>query len=255
MVQPEGDLITNKDMMRAYKAGIKQGLLPNEEFVTVVPIDFRINEKTIMKDPKGFPAKTLLGRAMMVTTPKKNVYSVASVIESLGIELSDISVGSESDISIFRNDNIDKSIGVVVNIGAEITSVSLYSKSIPVRTKIIGAGGKDIDEEIAYTYHISLKEARRVKETFALAHTRNAGVNDVYETLDAQSKRIMISQKDVSQIVLDRLNGILELVKKEIDDLTSKPIQYIIVTGGMSNMLDIEYCLRDNFGNLRVKVK
>lgn len=255
MVQPEGDLITNKDMMRAYKAGIKQGLLPNEEFVTVVPIDFRINEKTIMKDPKGFPAKTLLGRAMMVTTPKKNVYSVASVIESLGIELSDISVGSESDISIFRNDNIDKSIGVVVNLGAEITSVSLYSKSIPVRTKIIGAGGKDIDEEIAYTYHISLKEARRVKETFALAHTRNAGVNDVYETLDAQGKRIMISQKDVSQIVLDRLNGILELVKKEIDDLTSKPIQYIIVTGGMSNMLDIEYCLRDNFGSLASKGK
>ena len=247
-VQPEGDLITNKDMMRAYKAGIKQGLLPNEEFVTVVPIDFRINEKTIMKDPKGFPAKTLLGRAMMVTTPKKNVYSVASVIESLGIELSDISVGSESDISIFRNDNIDKSIG---------TSVSLYSKSIPVRTKIIGAGGKDIDEEIAYTYQISLKEARRVKETFALAHTRNAGANDVYETLDAKGKRIMISQKDVSQIVLDRLNGILEHVKKEIDDLTSKPIQYIIVTGGMSmsNMLDIEYCLRDNFGSLASKGK
>ena len=142
-----------------------------------------------------------------------------------------------------------------MNLGAEITSVSLYSKSIPVRTKIIGAGGKDIDEEIAYTYHISLKEARRVKETFALAHTRNAGVNDVYETLDAQGKRIMISQKDVSQIVLDRLNGILELVKKEIDDLTSKPIQYIIVTGGMSNMLDIEYCLRDNFGSLASKGK
>ena len=208
-----------------------------------------------MKDPKGFPGKKLMGRAMMVTTPKKNVYSVASVIESLGIELSDISVGSESDISIFRNDNIDKSIGVVVNLGAEITSVSLYSKSIPVRTKIIGAGGKDIDDEIAYTYQISLKEARRVKETFALAHTRNAGANDVYETLDAKGKRIMISQKDVSQIVLDRLNGILELVKKEIDDLTSKPIQYIIVTGGMSNMLDIEYCLRDNFGSLASKGK
>ena len=46
-----------------------------------------------------------------------------------------------------------------------------------------------------------------------------------------------------------------QLVKKEIDDLTSKPIQYIIVTGGMSNMLDIEYCLRDNFGSLASKGK
>ena len=254
-VQPEGDLITNKDIMNIYKAGIKQNILPNEEFVTAVPIDFRINEKTIMKDPKGFPGKSLLGRAMMITTPKKNVYSVASVIESLGVELADISVGSECDMSCFRNEEIDKRIGVVINIGAEITSVSLYSKSIPVRTKIIGAGGKDVDEEIAYTYHISLKNARRVKETFALAHVHNAGANDVYETLDVNGKTIQIRQKDVSEIVSSRLNEMFELIKNEINSLTNKPIQYIIVTGGMSNMLDIEYCLRENFGSIASKGK
>lgn len=192
---------------------------------------------------------------MMITTPKKNVYSVASVIESLGVELADISVGSECDISCFRNEEIDKRIGVVINIGAEITSVSLYSKSIPVRTKIIGAGGKDVDEEIAYTYHISLKNARRVKETFALAHVHNAGANDVYETLDVNGKTIQIRQKDVSEIVSSRLNEMFELIKNEINSLTNKPIQYIIVTGGMSNMLDIEYCLRENFGSIASKGK
>ena len=40
----------------SYKAGIKANLMPNEEFITVVPIDFKINGKTIMKNPKGFPA-------------------------------------------------------------------------------------------------------------------------------------------------------------------------------------------------------
>ena len=111
--------------------------MPNEEFVTVVPIDFKINGKTVMKDPKGFPGKKLMGRAMMVTTPKKNVYSVVSIIESLGIEIVDISVESIGDMNCFRTETLDKGISAIINVGADITTVSLYNKSIPVITKII----------------------------------------------------------------------------------------------------------------------
>ena len=240
-----GDLITSHDMINSYKAGIRSNLLPNDEFVTVVPIDFKINGKTIMKDPKGFPGKRLMGRAMMVTTPKKNVYSVASLLESLGIEIVDISVGSVGDISCFKNESLDKSISAIINIGSDITMVSLYNKSIPVSTKIIGAGGKDIDRDLAYMYKISVDEARKIKENFALAHVRNADKLDVYETLNNDNVKIKINQLSASEVVMSRINEILTLAKNELNDLTNKPIQYIIVTGGMSNMLDFEYCIHE----------
>ena len=240
-----GDLITAHDMINSYKAGIKANLLLNEEFVTVVPIDFKINGKTVMKDPKGFPGKKLLGRAMMVTTPKKNVYSVASIIESLGVEIVDISVGSIGDINCFRNENLDKNISAVINIGSDITSVSLYNKSIPVSTKIIGAGGADIDKDLAYMYKIDVKEARKIKENFALAHKRNADKFDVYETVNTDGVKIKINGEAASEVVMSRINEILTLAKNELNDLTNKPIQYIIVTGGMSNMLDFEYCIHE----------
>ena len=240
-----GDLITSRDMMNSYKAGIRSNLMPNEEFVTVVPIDFKINGKTVMKDPKGFPGKKLMGRAMMVTTPKKNVYSVASIIESLGIEIVDISVGSIGDINCFRNSDLDKSISAVINVGSDITAVSLYNKSIPVSTKIIGAGGRDIDRDLAYMYKIDVEEARKLKENFALAYKRNADVHDIYETVNMDNVKIKINQQAASEVVMSRINEILTLAKNELEDLTNKPIQYIIVTGGMSNMLDFEYCVRD----------
>ncbi len=252
-VKPTGDLITIKDMMETYKLGMKSQLLPNEEFVTVVPIDFKINDKTIMEDPKGFPGEKLQGRAMMVTTPKKNVYSVASVLEGLGIEIVDISTEAVADINCFRNEELEKSVGALINIGYETTTVNLYSKCIPVKTKIIGCGGKDIDQDLAQNYNISLDVARKLKETFALAHTTNAGNLDVYETLDLNGKKIVISQLEASKIVQMRLNEIFELVKNEINSLTNKPIQYIILTGGVSNMMDIKYSLRDNFGSIANK--
>ncbi len=240
-----GDLITSKDMTDSYKAGIRSNLMPNEEFVTVVPIDFKINDKTVMKDPKGFPGKKLMGRAMMVTTPKKNVYSVASIIESLGVEIIDISTSSIGDINCFRTEALDKSVSAVINIGAEVTTVSLYNKSIPVITKLIGAGGKDIDNDLAYMYKLDIKEARKIKENFALAHKRNADATDIYETLNNDNIKVKINQAAVSEVVMSRINEILTLAKNELNDLTKKPIQYIIITGGTSNMLDFEYCVHD----------
>ena len=250
-----GDLITSRDMMNSYKAGIRSNLMPNEEFVTVVPIDFKINGKTVMKDPKGFPGKKLMGRAMMVTTPKKNVYSVASIIESLGIEIVDISVGSIGDINCFRNSDLDKSISAVINVGSDITAVSLYNKSIPVSTKIIGAGGRDIDRDLAYMYKIDIEEARKLKENFALAHKRNADVHDIYETVNMDNVKIKINQKAASEVVMSRINEILTLAKNELEDLTNKPIQYIIITGGTSNMLDFEYCVHDTLPSVASKAK
>lgn len=250
-----GDLITSRDMMNSYKAGIRSNLMPNEEFVTVVPIDFKINGKTVMKDPKGFPGKKLMGRAMMVTTPKKNVYSVASIIESLGIEIVDISVGSIGDINCFRNSDLDKSISAVINVGSDITAVSLYNKSIPVSTKIIGAGGRDIDSDLAYMYKIDVEEARKLKENFALAYKRNADVHDIYETVNMDNVKIKINQQAASEVVMSRINEILTLAKNELEDLTNKPIQYIIVTGGTSNMLDFEYCVHDTLPSVASKAK
>ncbi len=250
-----GDLITSRDMMNSYKAGIRSNLMPNEEFVTVVPIDFKINGKTVMKDPKGFPGKKLMGRAMMVTTPKKNVYSVASIIESLGIEIVDISVGSIGDINCFRNSDLDKSISAVINVGSDITAVSLYNKSIPVSTKIIGAGGRDIDRDLAYMYKIDVEAARKLKENFALAYKRNADVHDIYETVNMDNVKIKINQQAASEVVMSRINEILTLAKNELEDLTNKPIQYIIVTGGTSNMLDFEYCVHDTLPSVASKAK
>ena len=243
--QITGDLITGNDIINSYKEGIKKELSLNEEFVTVVPIDFKINDKTIIKDPKNFPGQTLMGRAMMATVPKKNVYSVASIIESIGIELSDISLGSIGDINCFKNKEIDESISAIINIGGDMTTISLYNKSIPVSTKIISAGGKDIDKDLAYMYRISTEDARKIKENFALAHKKNASKNEYYELNDIEGKKIKISEYHASEVVYSRINEILEAAKKELGGLTNKQIQYIIVTGGISNMIDFELCLKD----------
>ncbi len=245
----EGDIISGKDINKAYKDGIINNLQPDKEFVAIVPVDFKINDKTIMKDPKGFPGTTLMARAMMVTVPKKNVYSVASILESLGIELADISLGSIGDIGSFRTKEIENSAGAIINIGSETTTINLYNKGLPVNTQIINMGGKDIDKDLSYMYRIGMKEAKTIKEKFALAHKKNTNANDTYEVVNLDGKKIKIGGLEASEVVMSRIEEIISLAKNEINHLTNRPIQYIIVTGGVSNALNFEYTLASVLGN------
>lgn len=244
-----GDIITDKDMINAYRVGIKEIMNPNNEFVTLVPIDFKINGKTIMKDPKDFPGSKLQGRAMTIMAPKKNVYTIVSILESLDKEVEDISVTSIGDINCFKSKEIDKDIGAIINIGSDITTVSLYNKGIPVNTKIVNQGGKDIDHDIAYMYKIDTEEAKKIKENFALASKHNASSTDYYETVNLEKKKIKIVQSEVSDIVMYRALEILNLAKNEINLLTNRPIKYIIVTGGVSNLVNFEDVIHDVLGS------
>ena len=243
-----GDIITEQDMTNTYKDAVKNSLKPGYEIVTLMPIDFKINGKNIMKDPKDFPGDILESRTMSIMVPGKNLYSVVSILESLGKEVVDISVDSISDINTFRDKQIENSICSVINIGSQTTTINLYNKAIPINTKILSMGGNDIDNDIAYMYKISKEEAKKIKEKFAFSTKRGANPKEIYETTDLEGKKIKINQVEVSEIVMYRIEEILSLAKKEINHLTNRKINYIIFTGGTSNLLNFELMIQDIFG-------
>ncbi len=242
------EIVTEKNIRETFKNAIRQNLNTNLEFITAIPIDFNIDGTKKTKNPKGLQGENLTSRMMMITTPKKNLYSVASILESLGIELVDVSTESICDISVFKNENIEKEVSAVINIGAEKTSVSLYNKGIPVGTKIITMGGKNVDSDIAYMYRIDVEKAKTIKEKFALATKKTSNPKDFYETENLSGDKIKINQQEVSEIAMARYEEILTLAKNEISLLTNRPVQYIILTGGVSNALNISYLASDILG-------
>ncbi len=239
-VSDENIGITHEDISNVLAEAVASKPLVDREFVTVLPVDFRIDDK-VVKDPYNQMGSTLGVRGILVTTPKKNVYSVISLLEGLGIEVVDISINNIGDLYAFKNKDIDQKIGAIINIGSETTSLSLYNRGVIVKSSVIHMGGKNVDSDIAYMYKTDLETANKLKHSFALAHKRNANVSDTYEISTSVDKSLKVNQFEVSEIVSSRLEEILNLAKKELNILTTKQIDYMIITGGTSNMDDIEY--------------
>ncbi len=242
-VEITDDLITGEDITKVIQEAVKKNLQPGREMVTVLPIDFLLDDIKETKDPKGLPANKMTMRAVLIDTPKKNIYSVVSLFDNLGIEVVDISFNAIGDLFVFKTKEIDNQIGAVINIGAETTTVSLHNKGIIVKNTIIQTGANTIENGIAYVYKIDVNLARKIKEKFALASKLYANANEFFE-LD-NNKRV--NQFEISEIANAGILEILNLAKKEISMLTNKPIDYVIITGGTSNMNHFNYAADEVF--------
>jgi len=243
----EEQLVTGEHVIEVLQNAMQDKLSPGKEMVTMLPIDFKLDDKDNIKDPKGLVGSTLSARAVMATTPKKNIYSVVSLMDNIGIEIVDISLNPIGNSYAFRSKEMESQVGAIVDVGAETTTVALYNKGIIVKSSIIAMGSRNIDNDLAYIYKVDLNQARKIKEKFALAHKKYASTSETYE-VKMEDEAIKINQFETSEIVMSRIEEILTLARKEINILTSRKVDYVIVTGGTSNMAHFDYIAEDVFG-------
>lgn len=244
------EVVKGNDIIKVLQTAMKEND-PTKEMVTIIPIDFAIDNE-VTNFPLGKSCQDLKSRAIMVTTPKKNIYSVINLLNSIGIEVIDISLGCIGDINTFMDEKLEKCVSAVINIGAEKTEVSLYNKGIIVRHSIINMGSKSVDHDISYMYKVDLETAKMLKEKFSSATRTSASLNETKEVKCKDGQVININQYELSEIVISRLDEILTLANQEINKLTSHKPEIIYITGGITNMNNFQQFCREKLGKCAI---
>lgn len=244
----QNGLISSNDIVRCIQGSVYNQIPINMELVTVIPIEFTIDENNKVKEPLRLPASQLSVKTIIITTPKKNIYSVLSVMEKVKVNVSDIILSGVGDYYTFADTNTDKVNGVVINIGHETTTVSIFNKGVITNTEVLEIGNVNIDNDISFIYKINKSDASFLKESLALAHSENANADEYEEITDKLGEKIKINQYEISEIVSSRIQEILSLAKKQINLLTKKEISYIIITGGITEIKDFKYIVEEIFG-------
>ena len=244
-------MVTKKDVLRVQNSVIND-IAPNMELVSITPIDFTIYENgseiETLKDPVNKICDRLGIRAMLALVPKTYVISYVKVIEAAGLEVVDLALGSICDYEEVKNDKMDETGSAIINIGKDLTTISVFNKGIITNSSIVKMGSKIIDEDVSYIYYTNKKTARKIKEYFGVASPRYANKNETYETRDVNGKLVSINQYELSQVINKRLSQILNVAKNELKVLTNKQIRYIMVLGGITDMPGINFVLDDLFG-------
>jgi len=228
--------IDTDSVNKVIKNSVYNKLDKDYELVTVIPLDFIIDDKEGNEFPVGMECNSLEIKGIMVSVPKKNIYSVISVIEGAGLEVEDITISGLCDYYQVRNKKLDSKIGALVNLGHEITNVSVINNGKLMNTETVQLGGFNIEKDIAYVFGTNIIDARKIKEKFAACHKRFTNLNDNYELTNELGEKIKLNQLEVTEVVMSRMKEILNYAKKQAMLLTKKDIDYMVLTGGLTEI-------------------
>ena len=248
-VTNENKVVGPSDIVRAMQASVYNKITDNMELVTIIPTAFKINDMDVVKNPKNMIADKLSVKSVIVSVPKKNVVPLVKCLERIGVEVVDIALTSLGDYYNFKTKETQKSVGAVINVGDSTITVSIFNRGVLTNTEVIDLGGQNIDNDIAFVYKLPRTEARYLKENLSLAHKRLAVPNESVIVTDKNGDNIKINQYEISEVVMSRLEEMLNLAKKQINLLTKKEISYIIFTGGVTESVDFNLLLEEIFGD------
>ena len=246
-IERENKMIIGDDITNLFKEVTLGRIDDDKELITITPISFQIDNKELVKDPKGLIGSTLSMKAVITSIPKMNFKSVISLLKECEIEAVDVTYGAIGDYYEARNPEFDKGVSAIINLGYSKTEVSIFNKGIMIKNEIIDNGSKLIDKDLAYIYNIKRGQAKKLKENFAVSNTRYSDVNDTMELVNKNGDEFIVNQLEVSEIVEARLIELLKLAKKQINILTNREISYIIITGGISELAGFEYVVENVF--------
>jgi cell division protein FtsA len=126
----------------------------------------------------------------------------------------------------------------LVDMGADTTTVSVYSKNVLRHLAVIPLGSNNITKDIA-SLQMEESDAEKMKLKYASAYTDNAEIDNNLKYPIDQDRQI--EARKFIEIVEGRLEEIIANVWCQVpEEYCDKLLGGIILTGGGSNMKDIE---------------
>ena len=240
---PEDTIIT-QDMINDIMDNNRAMVYPDMEILDAITQEYRVGAQ-LQADPIGIQAKRLEGNFLNILQRKSYYRNLNQCFDKAGIEIAEMYLAPMAMAESVLTENEMRGGCVLVDLGAETTTVQVYYKNILRHLAVIPLGGNNITKDIA-TLSMEETDAERMKLEYGCAYTDIEDIEDdgTYKVKDDQ----IVSSKTFIECVEARLQEIIENVSMQI------PQEYrnrtllggIILTGGGSNMKDIKKAFRNH---------
>ena len=239
---PEDTIIT-QDMINDIMDNNRAMVYPDMEILDAITQEYRVGAQ-LQADPIGIQAKRLEGNFLNILQRKNYYRNLNQCFDKAGIEIAEMYLAPMAMAESVLTENEMRGGCVLVDLGAETTTVQVYYKNILRHLAVIPLGGNNITKDIT-SLSMEEEEAERMKLEYGCAYT---DIEDIEENGKYKVKDdLTISSKTFIECVEARLQEIIENVLMQIpQEYRNRLLGGIILTGGGSNMKDIKKAFRNH---------
>ena len=248
------EAVTSLDLDSVLESAMAMSTPTNKEKLHIIKKKFTINENEVVDNPIEMEAEVLESKVHIVTVSSSSIRNIERCLEQSELAAEKIVLNSIAKSHALLSQE-DKDSGVcLVDIGAGVTSYSVYNEEGIVRSGIIAIGGDEVTQEIAYAFDTSLEEAKRLKENYGVA--RSATLNeDKFIHFTQNKEEHQLSSLELSEVIEEAYREIFKLLNNELKhhNLVGVIKSGFVLCGGGAQINSIVELVRDFFSK-RVKI-
>ena len=253
---PVNEFVSTEDLDAVLESAMAISTPTNKEKLHIIKKKFTINETVVVDDPMDMEAQVLESKVHIITVSSSSVRNVENCLKQSELEVDKIVLNSVAKSQALLSQE-DKNSGVcLLDIGAGVTSYSVYREEGIIQSGIIAMGGDEVTQSIAYAFDTSLEEAKRLKENYGVAKTLPQSDDKFIDFIQANNKEErQLSSLDLSEVIEESYREIFEELKNDLKHHNLDTIirSGFVLCGGGSEIGSIEELVRDFFSK-RVKL-
>jgi cell division protein FtsA len=214
----------------------------DQEILDAAVQEYKVDSQ-LQLDPVGIQCTHIEGNFLNILQRKTFYKNLNKCFETANVSVAEMYLAPLALADSVLTEAERRSGCVLVDLGADTTTVSVYSKNILRHLAVIPLGSNNITKDIA-SLQMEEQDAERMKLKYATAYTDNNDIDNNMKYSIDQDRQVEV--RKFIEIVEGRLEEIIANVWCQVpEEYSDKLLGGIILTGGGSNMKDIEKAFRN----------
>ncbi|WFE74468.1 cell division protein FtsA [Roseinatronobacter sp. S2] len=253
-VDVEGNTVVENDISRVMAACDVPDFGVGRDVLHAQPINFALDHRTGLSDPRGQIGQQLACDMHMVTVDTSLVQNICNCLKRCDVELAGIAAsGYASGMAALVED--EKELGAAcIDLGAGTSGVSIFIKKHMIFTDTVRLGGAHVTLDIAKGLQVDMTTAERIKTVHGGVQATSMDDREMIEiggnSGDWEKDRRTVSRAELIGIMRPRIEEILEDVRARLDaaGFGYLPSQQVVLTGGGAQIPGIDGLAARIFG-------
>lgn len=235
------DAIVSQDMVDGLMDANRSMAYPEQEILDAITQEYKLDMQYQL-DPVGVQCSRLEGHFLNILWRSSHYRNLKKCLSNAGIAIADVCIAPLALADSVLTESEKRSGCVLVDLGAQTTTIAVYFKNILRHLVVIPLGGYNITKDIA-SLQIDEQKAEQIKLKYASAYTDSDEVDDTLK-FPIDNDRSIENHRLVS-VVEARLDEIIKNVRYQIpDEYVDHLLGGLVLTGGGAKMKNIEEAFR-----------
>ena len=245
------DTVVTLDMVNELMDENRNMTYPAQEVLDAITQEYKVDAQYQL-DPVGIQCTRLEANLLNILWKKSFYRNLNKCFDNAGIAIAEMYLAPLALADSVLTD-AEKRVGcVLVDLGAETTTVSVYYRNILRHLAVIPLGGNNITIDIA-SLQMDDENAEKMKRKYASAYTDSKDIDENLKYSIDEDRQV--DSKTFIEIVEARLEEIIKNVWYQVpSEYTDKLLGGFIITGGVSNMKNIEKAFKQHTGVDKIRI-